>query len=312
MIQIVKSPTILFVNELHESSTLLGDGPGLRDRLTTDGYLYFAGLLPREAVAAVRADVLGVLDRSGWLVAGSDVADGVPGVEWINEGDDLFFPMYRELQSLYSFHALAHHDALVAAIGRLLGDEVLVHPRKISRVTFPDNPFGTTPPHQDYRFIQGTPDVITAWVPLGDLTAGEGGLRVLAGSQHQGLRPPVSYDAVGGIGVAADDTLPGWATTTFEMGDVLLFHSLTVHGAVPNRSHHLRISADYRYQAVRHPVTEGTLHPHYHPSIPDWPALTGGWASTDVIEAPSGTRVVAAGSPLDELPLDPSPFAQYA
>lgn len=300
------------MDELHDSSDVRGDGVALRERFIADGYVFLPGLLPREEVGALRADILAVLARHRWLADGSDVADAQPGTEWINEGDDAFFPMYGDLQSQYRFHALAHHERLTGAVARLLDADVLVHPRKISRVTFPDNPFGTTPPHQDYRFIQGTPDVITAWVPLGDLTEGEGGLRVLAASQHGGLLPPVSYNAVGGIGVAADDHHPRWASTTFRMGDVLLFHSLTVHGAVPNHSRRLRISADYRYQAAREPVTEGTLRPHYFPSVPDWPELTGTWPSTDVIGTPPGTRVVPFESPLDDLALPSSPFARYA
>ena len=34
-------------------------------------------------------------------------------------------------------------------------------------------------------------------------------------------------------------------------GDVLIFHSLTVHKGVPNQSHQLRMSIDTRYQRVR-------------------------------------------------------------
>ena len=47
-------------------------------------------------------------------------------------------------------------------------------------------------------------------------------------------------------------------------GDLLLFHSHTIHAARPNiTENHLRISVDYRYQGVSQPVVPDSLEPHY-------------------------------------------------
>ena len=295
---------------LADSSPLLADGPALRERFAADGCALLCGLLPATEIAALRAEVLDVLAESGWLDPAAPVDDARPGPTWINEGEPAFFPMYTRLQSLHRFHALAHHPALVQAMRTILDDEVLVHPRKVSRQTFPENPFGTTPPHQDYRFIQGTTDVLTAWIPLGDYSGDEGGLKIIPGSHTRGLLPPVSYKAVGGIGVDVPDDAPGWATADFRAGDVLVFHSLSVHGARPNQSERMRLSADFRYQSARRPIVSDTLHPHYWPDVPDWPALTGSWPSLDVIATPPGVQLAPYVNPtLDELPLDDSVFA---
>jgi len=37
---------------------------------------------------------------------------------------------------------------------------------------------------------------------------------------------------------------PGWATTSYEPGDVIIFHCLTPHAALPNQGSALRISGE--------------------------------------------------------------------
>jgi hypothetical protein len=60
-------------------------------------------------------------------------------------------------------------------------------------------------------------------------------------------------------------------------GDVLLFHSHTVHAARPNISDGaLRISADYRFQSASLPVVADSLQPHmgrlrWDDVYADWP-----------------------------------------
>ena len=44
-----------------------------------------------------------------------------------------------------------------------------------------------------------------------------------------------------------------------------MFHSLTIHKSLPNQfPDRLRLSVDYRYQPLSHPVTEGSLLPHFN------------------------------------------------
>jgi hypothetical protein len=50
-----------------------------------------------------------------------------------------------------------------------------------------------------------------------------------------------------------------WVGGDINTGDVLLFHSLTVHEAAPNRSSQLRISVDCRFQSYERVVNPATL-----------------------------------------------------
>ena len=47
---------------------------------------------------------------------------------------------------------------------------------------------------------------------------------------------------------------PGWATTSYEPGDAIIFHCLTPHAALPNRGSALRLSGDFRWQRPDQPA----------------------------------------------------------
>lgn len=302
------------MDEYPDSTPLIGDREALLRRLDEQGMLFFRRLLPPERVLGVRERTLRALERAGWLVGDGDPEDARPGRPAVNEGDEEFFDAYRDLQAGEVFHALAHAAELTTLMGRLVGDDLTVHPRKIARISFPDNPRGTTPPHQDYRYIQGTTDVFTSWVPLGACSPELGGLKVLRGSHRRGLIPAKwNEDLAVGIEVDTDETDPDWATAAYEPGDVIVFHSLTVHGALPNRTGKLRLSADYRYQSANEPLVKGSLHPHWHPRIPDWPELVTDWTSLAPVGMPSEPELAEFMPVLDPTTtVEPSKYFTFA
>lgn len=294
---------------LVESTEILDDPEALRSRLAQHGYLFFRGLLDEGEVTTVRTDILHALAGVGWLAAGSDPADALPDDLIRVEADDNWWGGYQAIQKLESFHRLGHDDALVGITRKLLGeDDILVHPRKIARVTYPNNGV-PTPPHQDYPYLQGASDVLTMWVPFGDASVEMGSLRILEGSHEIGLREPIRARGIGGLGVAADESDPNWRGADYRSGDVLVFFSFTVHWAPPNESNLMRLSADYRYQSAKEPVVDGSLGPHSRPMIPDWPELTVGWSTTKWIETPPGLDIVDIRMPDNTLTAPVSRFA---
>ncbi len=272
----------------------------LRAAMSSDGYLFFRGLVDPAHVLAVRAAVLDALDECGWLAAGSSPDDALPSDRVRREeanADPAFFEAYRAVQQRQQFHELAHDPALVATAGQVLGGDVFVHPRKIARIGLPRDEF-VVGAHQDFPLNQGSPDVLTAWVSLGHCPDELGGLKVLAGSHRDGLQPVEPVPNVGGLRVAKpmeDD--PGWLSADFEPGDVLMFHSLTVHAAKRNHTDRLRLSCDFRYQLVTDPVVQDSLVPHYYPVVPGHDELTEGWTSTASVSVPDGLAIVEPFDP---------------
>ncbi|MGH3125886.1 MAG: phytanoyl-CoA dioxygenase family protein, partial [Streptosporangiaceae bacterium] len=91
--------------------------------------------------------------------------------------------------------------------------------------------------HCDYG-VSGVQDMLTTWMPLTDIPVALGGLAVRPGGHRDRPRRP---RPLGGAE-------RGWATTGYHAGDVIIFHCLTPHAALPNAGHELRLSADFRWQ----------------------------------------------------------------
>jgi hypothetical protein len=260
-----------------DSTPVAADAAELRARAARAGYLFFRGLLPAATILALRRQILDLCARHGFLEPGSDPADAIasPGARY-REGDPEYMALYDDLQRLEAFHALAHQPPLMAVLGRLFGEAVLVHPRNIARVMFPQNHQFTTPAHQDFVHIQGTEETYSAWIPLGDCPRELGNLEVLPGSHRFGVLPVRSAYGAGGLGVETDQLELEWAGGDFACGDVLLFQSLCVHRATNNRTpDRVRLSVDYRYQGVSQPVVESSLLPHFN-RLP-WDEIYQGW-----------------------------------
>jgi ectoine hydroxylase-related dioxygenase (phytanoyl-CoA dioxygenase family) len=249
--------------------------------MAQDGYLFVPGLIDREAIRRTRRDILDICARAGWLAPGSNPDDGIaaPGVRHV-AGQPGFMEVYTKVQHLESFHALAHDPGIVEVVRLVVQDEVLVHPRNIARIIFPEITTYTTPAHQDFIHIKGTPETYTCWFPLGDCPPELGGLAILRGSHRQGI---FRHDPALGAGGRGIDTAPlghGWVASPLQEGDALFFHSHTVHRGLDNVTlDRLRLSCDFRYQAVSEPVHPSSLEPHHGRLT--WEEIYGGWRSEE-------------------------------
>jgi len=157
---------------------------------------------------------------------------------------------------------------------------VLPHPSVIGRYIFPQKIEFTTPPHQDFIPIQGTPDTYSAWFPLSDLTPELGGLQLAAGSHQEGLYGFEPALGAGGMAVKKDFS-DAWVHSPMKQGDVIIFHSMTVHKGVASIGDHLRMSMDARYQRASEPVNPDSLQPHTKPEM-TWEDVYADWPDSDL------------------------------
>ncbi|MCC6485070.1 MAG: phytanoyl-CoA dioxygenase family protein [Armatimonadetes bacterium] len=267
---------------LEPANSLLSDPLALRVRADRDGCLLLCQVFDTESLLALRRQILELCESFGWLAYGSSLMDGIANFGATPEElDERFMALYSELLKLEDFHALAHYPALVHAFEKLFGESVLIHPRNIARIIFPQNVKHTTPAHQDFVHIQGTPDTWTAWTPLGDCPIEQGALAFLIGSHKQGIYPTHQAYGAGGLGIETDELPFEWRTWDFKIGDTVIFHSHNIHKALPNlTADRIRLSVDYRYQPVSQPVTEGSLLPHM--TGQSWEDIYKGWRRTEL------------------------------
>ena len=242
--------------------------------------MFVRDLVGHDAIARVRGDITEILQGAGWLDAETDPLEAISTQEARLSGTPEFTPIYDAIQSLESFQTMAHEARLLEVAQSLLGGPGMPHPSTIARVLFPTRLEYTTPPHQDFVLVQGTPEVWTCWIPLGACPPEMGGLAVLGGSHRRGVLPVHSAKGAGGLTVE-DDALDGdWFSSPFAMGDALFFHSKTVHQGLPNVSgNRLRLSVDYHYQRRTDPIMEKNL--GVHQGRLSWEQVYAGWESDE-------------------------------
>jgi len=260
-----------------DSSPLIRDGEALAARMRRDGYLFLPGLLPRDDVAAVQRQVGTIARDAGWLRGDRPVEDAVAEMSgFCVDPEPTYLKTLRRINRLEDYHALKHHEALIGLLERMLGGPILPHPRVLMRNIFPQREEYTTKAHQDFPNVQGTTEVYTAWLPLIDCPMEVGPLQIAAGSHTAGV---YDFDIAGGAGgIEITDPLDGsWVSGDFAAGDVLLFHSMTVHKGVANRSGRLRMSMDVRYQLVSEPFNIDNADPDGQPL--SWEEIYADWRS---------------------------------
>lgn len=260
--------------DLTDSTPLLSDPAALRARADKDGVLFFRGLFARADVLDLRARFIQIIADAGWLKPGTNPDDAVANITNTWEGTPAYQPIFEKFQSMPEFHALAHSKPILQMFEKLFGEQVLVHPRNIGRIVLPDTP--ATPPHQDFFYIRGAEQTWTAWLPLGDAPRSVGGLAMRVGSHKSGFLPVKPMLGAGGSGIEEHNQTGQWHTADYRAGDVVVFHSFNIHRGLPNSTGtRIRLSCDYRYQPLSHPVDIRSLKPHF--ARFDWSHYQANW-----------------------------------
>lgn len=226
------------MEELFDSTRLLSEPKALRDTLLRDGYIFLRGVMAKEDIEAAYAAVnkfVGPLDLTSCA-------------ELLRYDADYRLhtaPAYKRALATEEFNKLPYSKALCRIVDYLVGRPTFCYPSKVLRVAPPSRArfLPGRLIHHDVAYW-GVSDMITAWVPLMSIPPSLGGLAILHAS-HLGpphdLRPLMHGE-------------PGWRTTHYEVGDVLLFHAFTAHASLPNMSDRVRVSGDFRWQAKEDPA----------------------------------------------------------
>jgi hypothetical protein len=255
----------------------------LRARFQAEGYLYFPRALDASTVEPVLQDMLSVLGpHIRWDdSAGSPILAGEP----FFESDPLWDRLYPKVQALESLHRLFHRCEVQRLMELVAGPDVFVYPMKMARVAAPRKLGFETPPHQDAFSHHAGPTMAGIWIALHDADEAMGRLTILPGSHAGGVRPVFQAQGVGGVQceIYPGETL--WHVSDVTAGDVIIFHSQTVHRAQPNvDKQRVRLSVDTRFCDYGAPVFSTNLEPHHAWRIPelDWEYVYRDWHARDL------------------------------
>jgi ectoine hydroxylase-related dioxygenase (phytanoyl-CoA dioxygenase family) len=175
-------------------------------------------------------------------------------------------------QHAVALHRLGTDPALRAAL-RDLGLELPVISTRPVMFLMADalkvpGGYHKTPPHQDWRSIQGSLDSVVVWVPFTEVGPGHYPLEVAPGSHRRGLLPSAE-DAFGhrladGIVDPAE-----FRPLSVERGDAVVFSTLLVHRTGEAGGPEARFAASFRFNNALEPSFVARNYPNPYVYRPD-------------------------------------------
>jgi len=231
--------------EFSVSNDALHNPEELRRRLAETGYLFLKGIVNKAELLALRREILLLCQEHGWLNPTAALLDGAFRGGAFPDYSGEYMRLYRKLQKIERFNELSRLPEIMQLFEQLLADEVLAQPRTIARISFPQHYANTTQAHQDFFYIRGTPETYTAWIPVGDCPRELGGLALLERSHLLGFLPHEPAIGAGKHGLRTRQFGLPWLSASYELGDMVIFHSYTIHGALDNQTlDQMRLSVD--------------------------------------------------------------------
>ena len=261
-------------------SSLDEDTRVLRERFNDWGYLYIKRYIPLPDCERLLDAVLLACDP--YIHRNASSSPHLEGEPFF-ETDPVWDEIYPKIQSLEAFHAFFHQQHVLNLMEIVTGAPVFVYPMKMARISTPGKIGFETPPHQDAHSHHAGPTMAGFWVPLHDVSEPMGRVKVLPKSHKLGVRPVFNTQGVGGVQCEIYENETTWHVSDVEAGDVLIFHSCTIHKAEPNTtSEAVRISVDIRFCDHGAAVFSTNLDPHHGWRIEglDWPSIYSGWQNS--------------------------------
>jgi ectoine hydroxylase-related dioxygenase (phytanoyl-CoA dioxygenase family) len=230
----------------------------LHGLLADDGYLLLRQALDRQQVMAARNEVLRRLAEVGEIAEPFEQALATGSSRRAELCADLD-AFWRDVCEAPALRAVSHGPALARIAQNLLGEPAKPFDFLWLRTMIEGR---ASPLHFDHVYMnRGSPRVVTAWVPLGDVPLRSGPLVIVEGSNRFadliGRYRGVDVDRDGLPGSFPDDAIAfaqgrgaRLLTTDFEAGDLMLFDMFTLHGSCDNRTGkgEVRLSCDVRWQ----------------------------------------------------------------
>jgi phytanoyl-CoA hydroxylase len=278
-------------------AALSGNSPSpVAEAYRRDGFLVVPNLFSqptREAVArdlvrtfALRAETLGL------RLPARAAADQRTFSELVGTLFDKDIPAYvaaaKLTQHLASVHAMGVSPALLDAIGALGLELPAISTRPVihymaDRLKIPGG-YQKTPPHQDWRSVQGSLDGVTVWSPLYDVTEEDYPLEIIPGSHRRGLldsTPDMPNYRIGEDHYRESDFRP----LTLKGGDAVIFSGFLVHRTGARGADRVRVSFSFRFNNVAEPSFVERNYPNPYLYRADPTIVTPDFPSADALSA---------------------------
>lgn len=250
----------------------------LREQFRAQGYLWLKGLLDRELVLDFRRRYFTAMQSTGLVDSAADPVEGLYAGQAVNH--QRVGQIEQEVVRWAAYESLCLAAPIWQFYERLLGGAVHLLKRKLIRHTTRESA-GATGAHYDLVYLrEGTDQVCTSWLPLGDVPVEMGGLVYLENSDQFGrqaeaefrvknasLTPEEQINAFNknmgengwlskDLPMLADRLNSRWLIANYEAGDMVIHSAYIIHAAIRNQAAQIRLSTDIRYQLISEKIDE--------------------------------------------------------
>jgi phytanoyl-CoA hydroxylase len=226
-----------------------------------DGYVIAPGILAAADLDPFRT----VIDRGvdAWarkLLAEGKITDLHEGESFdrrlasIAGGRDMGMRAWDDIAMGPQLFGLIRYPAILDAVESLIGPEIFFNGDFHLRPKLPDSKLTAFPWHQDSQYY-GEPTkhmhIVTVTIPLVDLTLDNGCLWMIPGSQKWGF---LAGARGADMNIRTFEDVESRGTPTpipMNVGDIMLFHNLTMHASKLNITNRVRWTLDLRYSPTR-------------------------------------------------------------
>lgn len=234
-----------------------------RDAFLAEGYTIVRGVLDPTALAALNAEMGELfaiqLRRLGLAVDQGDTRDAFQSnaARLLAADVPTYISTARMTQMLPRAHTLMADPAILAVV-RALGVTVPVLSTRLSNHIMSEalripGGYHKSPPHQDWRSMQGSLDSVVLWVPTTPVTETTHPLEVVPKSHLLGLLGTIDHimtPAVSDPRITEDS----YVGLSLNPGDLVVFSSFLVHRTGETGDGRVRIAFSTRFNNAAEPT----------------------------------------------------------
>lgn len=223
--------------------------------LQNQGYLLYKGFLNPSEVRSLLHDAKAVFARimkQRKIFSGDihsiEFDQGM--AEFFNQDKAAFQNTGKNIQNLISLHRLGVSQKIIEKL-KFLGMQtpnICTRPVLLfnSKNLADEVAIYKTPPHQDWRSMQGSLNSLVVWVPLTNVDKSLGALRVIPESHLWGLQD-TELQSTSRFATVTTTQATQFVDVETEVGDALFFSAFLVHESGDNLTEKARWSCHFRY-----------------------------------------------------------------
>ncbi|MGL6344041.1 MAG: phytanoyl-CoA dioxygenase family protein, partial [Waterburya sp.] len=247
----------------------------LKRQYNEQGYLWIKGLLNRNQVMSLRSLFFEKCKALALLKEGNS------SEEMIVPASEIPIAAMNKVRADFAnsieYQSLVHSQEILNFLGDLLEGSVCSLKRQIVRYTIPNESKSDTGAHYDFIYLRcGTTNLLSTWIPIGDIPVEMGGVMYLENSLSLGHKMEEKFNAeiadlsdkkrysVRSKGMGLDGwitrdlsavselTNSKWLVADYEAGDIVIHSPYIIHASSTNQDlkQRIRLSTDIRYQRV--------------------------------------------------------------